>query len=657
MSDSPFISADKQLPEFTLKAVALAVFLTIIFTAANIYLGLQTGLILSSSIPAAIIAMGIFRLSQGSILENNIVQTGASVSSVIAAGIVFTLPALLMIGYWQSFPMWQVACITVLGGFFGVLFSVPIRKLLLNQPTLRFPEGVAIAEVLMLSQSKISMREIVYGSILGAIIEFAQNGLHVLASSAQLWVQRGGMLFGGGIGFSPALLGAGYIVGLEVALSMLAGAVIGWVLGVPLLTAFVHVPNADSTLHAVMSLWDAKLRYIAMGVLVFAGLWTFASLIRPMWASLRLMTHAAGDAAQTQATPRTEQSLSFRTCAFSAVVLSAFFVALCFYLLPFHSLGFSLHTIWVFVACACLYVLIASFVFSVICGYFSGLVGVSASPVSAINLASTLLIAAIIFGFLWWGGLHRDPTHVLAAAASTILIAGIIAIASTISNNNIQDLKTGQMIGATPWKQQIVLAICVVAGALVAPMIMRLLFDVYGIVGAPMPRAHMDPSRMMMAPQAALIAAVTKGFFQQHLPWLYVGIGVVIALLAQGAHVLLKQVGKPFSVLAFAMGLYLPLNVTTPLIFGGMIAGLVKRRLARDGLQGDTLKLAQQRPIMVASGLIAGASVLDILIAIPFAMAQSTQVLNVVSAGFTPFAILLSAITTLFVCIYLSFSS
>jgi len=316
-NNQPYIPASTQLPEITLRVVIIAILLTIILATANAYLALRVGLLTSASIPAAIISMGILRFFKNpNVLENNLVQTAASAGEAVAGGIVYTIPAMVIIHYWDYFNYWENVAIALLGGLLGVAFSIPIRRVLVSEPTLPFPEGRAIAEVLhMGSEHDAGFKEILLGGSFGALIEFLQSGFKIVASQIQSWWRVKSTVVGFGAGFSPAMIGAGYLMGFSVCFSIFVGAVIGWFITVPVIGSIYGLPEAGTVNDVVTVLWQQNIRYIGIGAMIVAGVWTLFNLIKPMVQSVR---RSLGVTARQKAQgpgyvlPRTDRDIPLR---------------------------------------------------------------------------------------------------------------------------------------------------------------------------------------------------------------------------------------------------------------------------------------------------------------------------------------------------------
>lgn len=619
-------------PEITLRAILLSIVLAAILAAANTYLALKIGILTSASIPAAIISMGILRFFKSSnILENNQVQTAASAGEAVAGGIVYTIPALVILNYWSGFGYVENFLIAIIGGLLGVLFSIPIRRVLMNEPSLRFPEGRAIAELLKAgTNNSFGLKEMLMGSSLGGIIELLQSGLKIIADGSQAFFAKGSTLFGFGVGFSATMIGAGYLIGFGVGFSFLLGAILNWAICLPALSTIYGVVVEPNNITAtVMNFAHAKLRYVGIGAMLLAGIYTLLTLVKPFAVSLKNSFKLKLSAKTEQL--RTEQDLPLGFILLGLVILSLALYGLLQQLLPIAQLGLAAFSLPLLLACVA-YILVIGFIFSTICGYFSGMVGVSASPGSSIIIAGMLLVA---FALRYLIGDEAIPLKLQSAAAITIIVGGIVTGAACIANDNVQDLKVGHLVGSTPWKQQVMLMLGVIVAAAVIPLVMQLLYKVYGIAGS-MPKAGMDPAASLPAPPAALMAAVTQAVFNHNLPWEMVGVGMgIIGLIIMVNH-FLKQRGFTISILGVAIGMYLPLTTSLPLFFGGMIAYFISKK--------QTSEQAKQRGNLLACGLVAGAALMDVLLAIPMAILPNLEMLAIMPSKLSPVATILGVV-------------
>lgn len=644
MSDSnqPFIPATQSLPEITFRAIVLSIILIMVLTASNTYLALKIGILTSASIPAAVLSMGILRFFKNSnILENNLVQTAASAGEAVAGGIVYTIPALIIIHYWTDFSYWENVAIALSGGILGVLFSIPLRRLLMNAPHLHFPEGKAIAELLRVgTEKKLGLREMLSGGAIGALLELAQSGFKLIADSVQGWFVVGNTMFGFGGGFSATLIGAGYLIGFNVAFSILCGAVIVWGLGVPILSTLSHSIDATQT---AVSLYGEKIHYMGIGAMLVAGIWTLLTLLKPFYESISLgikVFFQKNLAAQTIV--RTDKDIPTMYVLLGIVATSFFTYYLLQQLFHIDLLAIPAQFNWIFIFSCLFYILVVGFIFSAICGYFSGLVGVSASPGSAVIIAGMLLAALILRTVLTLHVEALTQTQLLNAAAITIVIGSIITGAAAIANDTIQDLKVGHILGATPWKQQIMLLLGVMIAAAIIPPIMHVLFNVYGIANV-LPHPNMDPTGTLAAPPAAMMAALTQGVFNHNLPWDMLGVGALIILACIVINKILEKYDISLSILAIAIGMYLPFTSSIPLFIGGLFALLTKRALQKRRMDDNNL----QRGVLLACGLVSGAALMEVILAIPMALAKNPDVLILLPSNWNNVALILGILSVL----------
>jgi putative OPT family oligopeptide transporter len=637
----------------TLKVIVLGIFLAMLLAASSTYLALKVGILPSASIPSAILAMAILRLFRnGNIFETNLIQTAASAGEAVAGGIVFTIPALVIIGYWNYFPYFANCAIALLGGLLGILFSIPLRKILINTPQLYFPEARAISEVLKLSQKQsFHIKKMLVGTSLSACLEFAQTGLKVIAVSTEKWIVFGQTnLIGFGLGFSPALIGVGYLIGWNVGFSLLLGAFIAWGVSLPLLSYFVSV-DKTFILAKSLTVYSNDIHYIGLGAMLAAGLWTLLNLLHPFYLSLRLSLQGLFQPLKSRLSPAEQDiPLNYLLACLGLVTVSIYF--LFDYLLPVHSLLFTFPQL--FIISAVLYVLVIGFVFAALCGYFSGLVGVTASPGSAIVISGLLFMALILRAILFFKGHALLNSQLMSAAAMTIIIGAVVAGAACIANDNIQDLKVGHLIGAMPSQQQLMLMLGVVIAALVIPYVMQLLFSVYGLTTV-LPHADMDPQQALSAPPAAMMAGLTQGVFNHNLPWNMLEIGSAIMLVL----ILVNTLAKiNVSLLGVGMGIYLPLSSSTPLFIGSLFAYSVKLflQIKKQHDQASPLDFQQHDAILLSCGLVAGAALMDVLLAIPLSITGNTRLFAILPMNCQSLASLLGFLSLLVLagCFYWS---
>lgn len=626
----------KHPSELTVRGVLLSIVLTMILAASNAYLALRLGILASASIPAAIMSMGILRLfKRPSILENNAVQTAASAGEAVAGGIVYTIPALIIMNYWQHFDYLTNFLIAFCGGVLGVLFSIPLRRVLVHDESLQFPEGRAIAAVLKSSSDKIGLNDIVYGSVIGGVIELLQGGFKLLTSSWSHWFSIKRTIFCAGMGFSATMVGAGYLVGFEMACSIFLGALIAWGVALPVVSHFFQPDLMNQSIEQAGSLlWAQELRYLGIGAMLFAGIWTFIQLLKPLSHSMRYSLRRFSTKDARQRLDRVDRDMPLPIIGIAVMILAIILFVLFNHIFPSVQIGFPMDTAWYVALVAVLYVLIVGFLFSVITAYFSGMVGVTASPGSSVVIAGILFAAWLLLSAITaYIPLPLSETQMKAAEAVVIIIASIVTGIAAIANDNTQDLKVGQLVGATPWKQQCMLLLGVFVSACVIPPVMQLLFDVYGIAGV-MPHAGMDISQSLPAPTAALLAAITQAVFLHDLPWAMMGIGAGVILIIIGVnHVLKRRKWFHLSILGVAIGMYLPMSTSFPLFLGGIIAWIAQKILLKKGLSPTKLAQHQQIGTRIACGLVAGSALMDVLLAVPFSILHSPDAWRLVSAN------------------------
>lgn len=598
--------------QFTWRAVLLGAALSMVLAGANAYLGLFAGLTVSASIPAAVVSMAILRWFRNSgVLENNIVQTAASAGESLAAGAIFTLPALILMGHWESFSSPWVLAICGIGGLLGVLMTIPLRHALVVGSDLPFPEGQATAAVLRAGHGEIEgqdsdqgLRLLLLGAVVAAAAKLASAGMHLWQNVAGFAAQLGsGVVYLGG-NLSPALLAVGYIVGLNVAMLVFIGGVITWLVAVPLYAGIFGYDTGVPPMQAAMTLWSSKLRFMGVGAMLVGGLWALWSMRDALMQGLRRTT-AAG-AVGGEDLPR--------GVLFSLVLLIAAFM----WLLYSQLLGSGLAALPL-----TLIMLLAAFVFSAVAAYMAGLVGSSNNPVSGVTLATILLTSLGLLLFM--GNSAIGPVGAL-------LVGAVVCCAAAIGGDNMQDLKAGAILGATPWKQQLAQIVGVISAVFVLAPVLNLLLLAYGI-GLPT-QTHPDP---LPAPQASLMAAVATGVFGGDLPWTLVAAGMGIAITVICVDERLRRQGSQVRapVLAVAVGIYLPMKYSLPIALGGLLAYWAKRQ----GGQG-------QNGILLAAGLITGEALMGILLAIPIVVSGQADVLALADnpAGAWPAALLFVAL-------------
>ena len=608
--------------ELTLRGMILGALITIIFTASNVYLGLKVGLTFASSIPAAVISMAVLKFFKGSnILENNMVQTQASAAGTLST-IIFVLPGLLMAGYWSGFPFWQTTLLCIAGGILGVIFTIPLRYAMVVKSELPYPEGVAAAEILKVGsheegdnrQGGSGIKELAAGGVLAGFMSFCAGGLRVIADSASYWFKSGTAIFQLPMGFSMALLGAGYLVGLTGGIAILLGISIAWGIAVPYFSSHIPQPSDMEMAAFAMKLWKEKVRFIGAGTIGIAAVWTLLMLIKPMVEGMKMSFKSFGSSAP--ATERAEQDLSPKAMIFW-VLSMMLILGVSFY----HFIGDSHITggmAWLLVVVCTLLASVIGFLIAAACGYMAGLVGSSSSPISGVGIVSIVIISLVLLVVGESGGLMADEANRKFLLALTLFCGSAVICVASISNDNLQDLKTGHLLKATPWRQQVALIIGCIVGALVISPVLELLYEAYGFTGA-MPREGMDAAQALAAPQATLMATIASGIFAHNLEWVYIFTGIVIgAVLIVVDLVLKKSSGGKLAlpVLAVGMGIYLPPSINMPIVAGAVLAAVLKHIIGKKAENREgRLKNAERIGSLFSAGLIVGESLIGVIMA------------------------------------------
>jgi len=609
------MAAVTPLPQLTLKAILLGLLLSMVLAGANAYLGLFAGLTVSASIPAAVISMAILKLfKESNILENNIVQTAASAGESLAAGVIFTLPALIILGYWDVFEYAWVSIIAGLGGLLGVLFTIPLRRSLIVEEQLMYPEGTATAEVLKVGESPgQGAKYLAVAALLGALTKLAETGLHLWAGVAQAATYVGSSTIAYvGMNLSPALISVGYIVGLNIAVLVFIGGAISWFLAIPIFSTFyletspalaTEFTSGLGAADLAFAIWTSQIRYLGVGAMLVGGIWALismrSSLVSGIMSGLKAeLPMTAGHYDHT----KHDTSMKFVLIGIAIFVLPIFAV--------YHSI---VGTTGVALAMTVI-MIVTGFLFSSVAAYMAGLVGSSNNPISGITIATILLTSLLL---LWLMG--GDATIGPAAA---IMVGAVVCCAAAIAGDNLQDLKAGYIVGATPWRQQVMQGAGVIAAVLVMAPILNLLLQAYGI-GAP----TAEQPNALLAPQATLMASVAEGVFGAGLPWTMVVIGALIgvAIIVLDEYLKATQASWRAPVLAVAVGIYLPLELATAILLGGLIAYYVRRR---NEANGTDPVVGQRNGMLFASGLITGEALIGIGMAVPIVVSGNPDVIT-----------------------------
>ncbi|HVX05763.1 MAG TPA: oligopeptide transporter, OPT family [Rhodanobacteraceae bacterium] len=633
------ISGMPKRSELTVRGIIIGIVITIVFTAANVYFGLKAGLTFSTSIPAAVISMAILKaLRDATIQENNIVQTVASAAGTLSS-IIFVLPGLIIVGYWSGFPFWISAGICATGGILGVMYTIPLRRALVTDSDLPYPEGVACAEVLKVgsgSDERIGrmaevesvpahgarhvdapnaaaaaeagaagLKAVLWGAIVSAIFYIIVQ-TRVFAASVTDYFRVGGDRAGAtgfDFGLSFALFAIGHLVGLWVGVAMLVGAAIGWVWAVPY---FTHLHwAAGAAADVAQAGWSHYVRFIGAGAIGVAAIWTLAKLVKPLVSGLAGAFRAsrARKAGTLHELPRTEHDMPIGMVGLISVVC---FVPIAYLLWHFavnNGLG---GATWPLVIGGVVFVVLLSFLVSAVCGYMAGLIGSSNSPLSGVGIL-VVVIAALLLVVGIKPFLPAGADKALVGFA--LFITAIVFAVASIANNNLQDLKTGQLVDATPSLQQWALVIGVLAGAVVIPPVLDLLQNTYGFLGAP----GANPAHALPAPQAGLISALAKGVITGEVPWNMIGLGagIGVAIIILDELLGLAKKGPRLPPLAVGLGIYLPTSTTLMVVVGALVGAWFDRRAERHPAADVTKQLG----VLLASGLIVGESLLAVVFA------------------------------------------
>ena len=624
------------LGELTIRGLIIGIVITVVFTAANVYFGLKAGITFSTSIPAAVISMAILRgFRNATIQENNIVQTVASAAGTLSS-IIFVLPGLIIVGWWSGFPFWISFAICAAGGILGVMYTIPLRRALVTNSDLPYPEGVACAEVLKVGAGRehnedieaveshgAGLKAVIVGSVVSAVF-YVIVQTKVFASDVAQYFHFGHRQGASGFDFSLsfALFAIGHLVGLWVGLAMLLGAIIGWGWAVPHYTA-LH-PAAGGAATVAQAAWSHYVRFIGAGAIGVAAIWTLGTLIKPVIGGLAGAMAAARvrKAGQAHTLPRTERDINI---GMVGLISLACLVPVAWLFWHF-SVGSGLGShVWLLTIGGVLFVVIMGFLVSTVCGYMAGLIGSSNSPLSGIGIL-VVVIAALLLVLGVRAMLPADSGKALVAFA--LFVTSVVFAVASIANNNLQDLKTGQLVDATPSKQQWALVIGVIAGALIIPPVLNLLSHAYGFLGAP----GVNPARALPAPQAGLISALAQGVIQNNIDWSLIGIGAAIGAASIALDAVLARTVKTARLppLAVGLGIYLPTSTTLMVVVGAVVGWWFNRRAER----APRAEATKQLGVLLASGLIVGESLLGVVLAAVVAFSGNNAPLALVGAHF-----------------------
>jgi putative OPT family oligopeptide transporter len=623
--------------ELTIRGVIIGIVITLVLTAANVYCGLKAGLTFSTSIPAAVVSMAILRgFRDATVQENNIVQTVASAAGTLSS-IIFVLPGLIMIGYWTDFPFWTSFWICALGGILGVMYSIPLRRALVTTSDLPYPEGVACAEVLKVGSSgdsehasdiehgRAGLLAVVWGSIVAAVFAIIVATQLFASDVAQTFrIGKRGAVSGYDFSLSFLLFAIGHLVGLSVGLAMLIGAIIGWGWGVPHFSAIAgDVTTAAAALG--QKTWSTKVRFVGAGAIGVSAIWTLLKLVKPVARGLAsaMAASRARKAGKADTLPITERDIPIGIVGLVTLVCMLPIAWLLGYFGNTSGLGANLPTL---IIGGVVYIVLMSFFVSAVCGYMAGLIGSSNSPLSGIGILVVIGAALLlVIGVKPYVGPEAGKALMAFALFTTAVIFNVAAIA----NNNLQDLKTGQLVDATPWKQQVALVIGVVAGAFVIPPVLDLMNRAYGFMGVPGVETRPNP---LPAPQAGLISSLAKGVIAADIDWSLIWTGALIGVCVILLDEILAKTTKHMRVppLAVGLGIYLPTQSTLMIVVGAIAGWFFDRRADRTPKPEATKQLG----VLLASGLIVGESVILVVISAIVAFSGVAAPLALVGPGF-----------------------
>jgi putative OPT family oligopeptide transporter len=626
--------------ELTLRGLILGAAITLVFTAANVYLGLKVGLTFASSIPAAVISMAVLRFFKNSTIEeNNIVQTVASAAGTLSS-IIFVLPGLVMIGWWTNFPFWTSFGICAVGGILGVMYTVPLRRAMVVNSPLPYPEGVAAAEVLKVGAgSRIGTEKETHAGLIsviaGSLLSFGFSlivAMRLFAGELVAFFRIGAAATGCGSSLSLALFGVGHLVGLSVGLAILVGLVIGWGIATPILT-MLH-PTNGSAAEVGLTVWRTQVRFIGAGTIGIAAIWTLAKMVKPIWFGLlSAFRQAFHSRASTGPLPRTDRDIPITLVAAICLIAVLPIVILIVGFLSGTPLQVKLMPLTV---AGVIYVVVVGFLVAAICGYMAGLIGSSNSPLSGVGILA-VIGASLVMMFI--AQVEPGSGGSSALVAFSLFVTAIVFSVATISNDNLQDLKTGQLVNATPWRQQASLVVGVLAGAVVIPPILDLLNRAYGFAGAPHVAAV--SSQPLPAPQATLISALARGVLEGRLQWGLIGTGALIGVFLVVIDESLGLAGKlRLPPLSTGIGIYLPLTTTTPIVLGAVIGWVYERWVSGKPYES----IAKRLGILLASGLIVGESLFGVLLAGLIVGSNRETPLAVVGDSFSSASIVLGGL-------------
>jgi putative OPT family oligopeptide transporter len=633
--------------ELTFKALFIGLILAIVFCGTNVYLGLKIGNTISASVPSAILAMGFLRLfKKYSTLENSIAQTTSSVGESMAVVLIFVFPAMLILGVWQNFNYFDIVLVVIPGGIVGVIYSIILRKVLLSDSQLGFPEGQAIGKVLQTTEqtgNKTQSKFLLIGGLLSSVISFCQIGLQCLSGGTTKAIQIGNKIIGGGISFSVAIIGAGYLVGFAQMFVSFLSFVLAWCILLPIFTSIHGIMNPNNSLDSAFAIWKVYIRPIGVGVFIFTGFATIIMLTKPILNGIKESANALRNIAQID---NKDKDLNIMKLLLVVILVS---IPIVFVIIK--NLGqINDYSILINILIAIVITIILLFVgfaIAAVAGYFAGLAGSTSSPVSGLLFIAVIMVT-LLLSLAKSHDLVNNKIHLLE---TIILLVGFIGGTAAITNGSIQDYKSGQIVGATPYKQQIVLFIGVVVSAFIAPLFINLIFNAYGIAGIT-PHLGMDPNKTLSAPQASAVAALTNNIIGGSQDWSLIAYGLLIGAISLVIDLIGKKTNKfRCSMVSVGVGLYLPPEIVVALFIGGCIRLLVNKKYNKLKQEGNTdlIEKLDGKVNLLVCGLIAGESLMGLFLAIPFVIYQSSDALKIVGDNFVVWSEILSVLVTLYI--------
>jgi len=607
----------KQPKDLTLRVVLISILLAVLLAAANAYLGLKIGLTISACIPAAVISMSILKvLKNESIFESNLIQTAASAGEALSAGVVFVMPALILGNYWEDFYYLQTFAISLLGGLLGVFFTIPLKKfLIIDTPELVFPEGKATADILKAGsekQDKLLLKQISFATLLAAIVKLSQTGLKIISSYSCGAFSQGRALFSFGLDYSLSLLSIGYIIGTRISICIFFGSFIAWLIGIPVYTTLFGLDLSTSSLYKeAYNIWLYKIRFLGVGAMIVGGIQVLVPIFRCVFNAYQKLKLSRLSKSNNQNSSSREKDIPNKIIVLGVSVIAVLLVFVFTSLVDSKELSVNKLNYYFIITFAVAFCLIGGFIFSAISAYMSGLVGSSNNPVSSIAANTILISSLVLFSLL---GIKNDfifkQSQINLIGAIVLTIGSIICCTSAIAGDNMQDLKTGHLIGASPCKQQILQIIGVVSSATLIAPLLKLLNNAYGFGGS-------EPDSLT-APKALLMKSLFESVFSQDIEWELILIGALIAISMIVVNFFLEkfQIKLKISVLALGLGLYLPLKMTSTILIGGLIFYFSKQ------------PKISKRALLLTSGLITGEALMGILLAVPFALLGNRNILT-----------------------------